>query len=152
MSSGKEIFRIIDELDKEQSIATQPLQTFSNFSVFERLRKTQAALNEEAAAAVFDRFGVKGINLDNLEQLYNPLNSGFGQLHQARSHLLQRGMTPQLADHLAKRYIAKLESLQVFPLMELFDSSKSPAALTALVQAGSLSEVHLAYESWDQFL
>ena len=68
-------------------------------------------MNEEAAAAVFERFGVKGINLDNLEQLYSPLKSGFGQMHECRSHLIYKGMTPQLADHLAKRYISKLENL-----------------------------------------
>lgn len=59
--------------------------------------------------AFLTRFGIKGMNYANLEQVYNPLVSGFGTMQDARSHLLKNGMTQQFTDLLAARYIRKLE-------------------------------------------
>lgn len=57
-----------------------------------------------------ERFGFQGVQLDNLEDLFNPMCSGFGSMLDTRAYLLQKGMTSTFADNLAKRYITKLES------------------------------------------
>lgn len=121
-------------------------------STFDRLRKTQTALNEEAAQVVLDRFGIKGVTLDNLEQVYNPLISGFGTMQAARTHLIKKGMTSELADTLAKRYIAKLEQegSQIYSVMDFFNSAASSDALNTLIKS-PLSSVHFSYQTWGDY-
>lgn len=104
---------------------------------------------------MLERFGIKGVSLDNLEQIYNPLNSGFGSLHATRTHLIQRGMTSDLADSLAKRYLNRLEqssTTHIVSLMDLFNSSTSATALNALLKANLSTDVHFAYQTWDEYL
>jgi hypothetical protein len=36
--------------------------------------------------------------------------------------------------------------------MDLFDSKKNPEALNSLINTGNFSDVHFAYQSWDQYL
>jgi hypothetical protein len=62
-------------------------------STIDRLQKTQVALNEEASRAIMERFGFKGISLDNIEDVFNPSVSGIGNMQATRSYLIQRGMT-----------------------------------------------------------
>jgi hypothetical protein len=60
-------------------------------------------------------------------------------------------MTPELADALAKRYILKLETAeksQICSIMDFFDSSKRPEALSALIKA-PFSQIHLGYLTWE---
>lgn len=47
---------------------------------------------------VIERYGILGVQLDNLEQLYNPLLSGIGSITETRSYLIQKGMNAALAD------------------------------------------------------
>ena len=111
-------------------------------------------MNEEAAAFVWERFGIKGVNLDTLEQVFNPLKSGNASLHATRTHLIKKGMTTEMADSLAKRYIFKLEQSDkshVCSIMDFFDSHKSAAALNTLLKA-KMSDVHFSYQTWDQYL
>lgn len=74
-------------------------------SAVDQVTKTTSSINAATEAFVYERFGFKGVNLDNLEQIYNPLKSGNSSLHATRSRLLQKGMTAELADSLARRYI-----------------------------------------------
>ena len=109
-------------------------------STIDRLQKTQVALNEEASRAIMERFGFKGISLDNIEDVFNPSISGIGNMQATRSYLIQRGMTEQLVDKLARRYIQKVEAsanVKIFSLMDLFDSKSD--ALSALISLPSLS-------------
>jgi hypothetical protein len=48
--------------------------------VIDRLKKTQEAINQEASRAVLERFGIKGVTLDNIEQVYNPVNTGIASM------------------------------------------------------------------------
>lgn len=52
------------------------------------MTKTTSSINAAAEAFVFERFGFKGVNLDNLEQVFNPLRSGNSSLHVTRTQLL----------------------------------------------------------------
>jgi hypothetical protein len=58
---------------------------------------------------VTDRFGILGVQLNNLEDVYNPMLSGRGSMLDTRSHLIRKGMSSEFADSLAKKYINKLE-------------------------------------------
>jgi hypothetical protein len=46
------------------------------------------ALNEEASRAIMERFGFKGISLDNIEDVFNPSVTGIGNLQATRSYLI----------------------------------------------------------------
>ena len=70
--------RILNEMNETHDGG----ESFSgDISTFDRLKKTALALNANAEKAIFERFGVKGIQLDNVEQLYNPMVSGLGSIH-----------------------------------------------------------------------
>lgn len=122
--------------------------------MFDRLKKTSLALNESAQSAILERFSIKGVNLDNIEQLYNPLNSGFSKLHETRTHLIRQGMTAELADNLARRYINRLESSggHICSIMDFFNSTSTNAtSLNALLNAAP-KNIHFAYQSWEGYL
>lgn len=144
LSSSQEFFALMKQIDGSDEL--------SKVSTFDRLRKTQTALNEEAAQIVLDRFGVKGVSLDNLEQVYNPLVSGFGTMQAARAHLIKKGMTAELADKLAQRYISKLEQegSQVYSLMDFFNGKASADAINALLK-NPLTQVHFSYQTWADY-
>ena len=109
------------------------------------------AFNAFTTKSVLTRFGILGINLDNLEQLYSPLLTGLGSMSNARFFLIQRGMTAELADSLALRYIQHLErSKEIHSIMDFFDCARSGDALNAL-QRSPLSDVHLNYQTWTDY-
>jgi len=66
-------------------------------------------------------------------------------------------MTESLADSLAKRYINNLETAanaHIVALMDLFNSSvsaDSAQALNTLLKV-PLSNVHLSYQTWNEYL
>ena len=102
---------------------------------------------------MLERFGIRGVSLDNLEQLYNPMHSGFTSLHATRTHLIKNGMTDDLADNLAKRYINRLESAangHICSIMDFFNSKASAESLNTLLKS-SMSDVHFAYQTWEGF-
>lgn len=103
------------------------------------------AINEEVARIMMHRFGLQKLTLDNIEEVYNPLVSGQGNMAETRAYLIQRGMNAELADTLAKRYLNKLETQgQIFSLMDLFESSKNATPLNTLMSS-TLSQVHFSY-------
>lgn len=142
LSSTAEFFRVVQEIDSQHIEGVQPL---TQVAIINRLQKTQLALNEESSRTMMERFGFKGISLDNIEDVFNPTFSGIGSMSATRTHLIQRGMSEELADKLALRYIQKVESatnVKIFSLMELFNSSVShdaAQALSALIQIPSLA-------------
>lgn len=71
-----------------------------------------------------------------------------------RTYLIQRGMSEELVDKLARRYIQKVESsanVKIFSLMDLFDSNNN--ALTALLAIPTMSHsgLHLSYQTWSEY-
>ena len=96
------------------------------------------------------RFGLKGVTLDNLEQVYNPLVSGFANMAETRAFLIKRGgMTSQLADNLAKRYINKVEQEgTVFSVMDLFNGDAK--SLDLLVRS-PIGQVQFGYQTWNEY-
>ena len=70
----------------DPSIST--LLADDNVSVIDRLKKTQEAINQEASRAVLERFGIKGINLNNIEQVYNLVYTGIASMSATRTFLL----------------------------------------------------------------
>jgi hypothetical protein len=123
LSSTAEFFKIVDEIDTHHF---EGVQALTEVSVINRLQKTQLALNQEAQRALLHRFGFKGINLDNIEDVFNPANTGLPTMKATRTYLIQKGMAEELVDKLARRYIQKIESsadVKIFSLMDLFNSS-----------------------------
>ena len=125
LSSTAEFFKIVEEIDAHHF---EGVQALTEVSVIDRLQKTQLALNQEAQRALLHRFGFKGgINLDNIEDVFNPANTGLPTMKATRTYLIQKGMTEELVDKLARRYIQKIESsadVKIFSLMDLFNSSQ----------------------------
>lgn len=106
---------------------------------------------------MLERFGIKGVNLDNIEQVYNPVNTGIASMSATRTFLIQKGMSEELADSLAKRYLNRLEtsnSVSIVSLMDLFNSSTSQAsaeALSAILRANLATDVYLNYQTWGEY-
>ena len=86
LNSTQELLQMIKEIDTISS--DDKIANLSEYSVFDRFKKTSLALNEEARASIIERFGITGVSLDNIEQLYNPIHSGFGSIHETRSFLI----------------------------------------------------------------
>lgn len=40
-----------------------------------------------------ERYGFKGVSLDNIEDVFNPSVSGIGSMQATRTYLIQRGMS-----------------------------------------------------------
>lgn len=94
---------------------------------------------------------MSGINVENLEQLYNPLYTGIGSMEETREFLIERGMTTALADNLAKEYLLNLESknAQIFSLMDFFNSKKNDSKAINALMAADMSSIHLNYRTFN---
>jgi hypothetical protein len=71
-----------------------------------------------------------------------------------RTFLIQKGMTSELADTLAKRYLNLLEESQIFSILDLFSSSTSHSgglALSALQLSNLSTDVTLNYQTWSDY-
>jgi hypothetical protein len=159
LGSSQEFYKLCEEIDTLSTIdpSVGTLLADNHLSVIDRLKKTQESINQEASRAVLERFGIKGVNLDNIEQVYNPVNTGIASMSATRTFLIQKGMSEELADSLAKRYLNRLEtskSVSIVSLMDLFTSSTSQAsaeALSALLRANLATEVYLNYQTWGDY-
>ena len=87
-------------------------------------------MNEEVNRIMLTRFGLSDLSLDNIEQVFNPLVTGFTSMAEARAHLIKRGMTAELADTLARKYINN--QTQVYTVMDFFEGAKDSTAINAL--------------------
>lgn len=83
---------------------------------------------------VEERYGYSNIGLENLEELYNPAVTGIFDMVSNRRHLMEKGMTADFADLLAKRYITKAEvckelngNAHVCSIMDLFNTKDNKA-------------------------
>ena len=159
LGSSQEFYKLCEEIDTLSAIdpSVGTLLADNHLSVIDRLKKTQESINQEASRAVLERFGIKGVNLDNIEQVYNPVNTGIASMSATRTFLIQKGMSEELADSLAKRYLNRLEtskSVSIVSLMDLFTSSTSQAsaeALSALLRANLATDVYLNYQTWGDY-
>jgi hypothetical protein len=102
LTSSQELFSILNELDGSKFVSHVQLGTISTF---DKLRKTTTALNELTSSIFLDRFGLAGITLDRLDQVYNPMVTGYGSLEETRRFLISKSMTAAFADKLAETYI-----------------------------------------------
>ena len=81
MSSSQEFFKLIEEIDAVSSSSyAEELKIEESFGTFNKLRKTQLALNEETRSIILSRYGIQGVQLDNIEQVFNPAFSGIGSM------------------------------------------------------------------------
>lgn len=101
-----EFFDILKEADKESSDMGM---SFENHHVFSRLNKTHVALNNKMEQIFFEQYNIKGITIDNIEDVYNTRVTGLGDMMQTRDYLISKGMSASFADYLARRYINKVE-------------------------------------------
>lgn len=101
------------------------------------------AIRQYSAKVIYDRYAVSGVNITNLEELYNPMFTGIFDMLDNRQNLIKHGMTAQFADQLAKRYIDKFtphevlgENGHICSIMDLFNTKASGSkALTQLLKA-----------------
>ena len=117
-----------------------------------------SAIKEQSASIIFDRYGVQGVSLTNLEELYNPMFTGIFSMQDNRRNLIKHGMTAQFADQLAKRYIDKFTPHELLgdkglicSIMDLFNSKNSGSkAITKLLKA-NFEQVTLNYVTWEEY-
>lgn len=83
--------------------------SLSKVPAFERLSKSKTMINFEIERHFSENYAISGVNLDNMEQVYNPLFSGYpSQITETRTRLVQRGMDVGFADRLALKYLKGL--------------------------------------------
>lgn len=137
-----EFFDILKEADKE---AGNMGMSISNNHVFGRLNKTHVALNEKMEQIFFEQYGIKGITIDNIEDVYDSRVTGLGDMMQTRDHLISKGMSGSFADYLARRYIKKVErESDIYTIMDFFDHRKNADASQAL-HSTSFEDMRLNY-------
>jgi hypothetical protein len=91
LSSTSEFFKLVEEIDRQHF---DGVQTLTTVSTIDRLRKTQAALNEEAKRALIERYGFANVQLENIEDIYRGgALTGLPNMQATRRYLIQRGMT-----------------------------------------------------------
>ena len=115
-------------------------------AVFTRLEKTSSAINELVGKIFRERYGINGLSYDNIEQVFNPMNSGIPTMGATRDHLVAHGMNPDLADQLSQRYLNRLyreNDYHVCTLMDLFKSAETDSKRAISRRDLALSDIHL---------
>ena len=88
------------------------------------------------------------VNLNNIEELFNPLVSGFTSLDKARQHYIEKGMSARTADSIMHRYVALSEEKgNIYSIMDFYDSKRDASGSNALHNVNSLQNVRLNYIS-----
>jgi len=99
----------------------------------------------------YENYNIRGINVDNLEQVYNAHVTGLGDMMQTRDHLISKGMSGSFADYLARRYINKVEKKNdIYAVMDFFDHKNNANASQALHKA-TMSEMTLNYKTLNEY-
>ena len=77
-----------------------------------------------------ESYGIAGVSIDNIEQVFNPYVSGVAQLAEQRQRLVSAGMSVELADSLLKQYLNKVtREGNVFSLIDFFVNREAKEAL-----------------------
>jgi hypothetical protein len=87
MNNSQEFIKILNDLDNIPLLLGDQIK-MNNYIELDQLMKTTLALNEETKKIIIDRYGFQGIQLDNLEDIYNPLITGIGSMLETRNYLL----------------------------------------------------------------
>jgi len=75
--------------------------------------------------------------------VYSPRLAGSYSVEDIKQNLVEKGMSPSVAEHLKQEYLAKLAGMKVYSLMDLF--SNKGEALGA-VQKAKYDEIYLNFE------
>lgn len=100
MQNTEQFLKVLKEVEQEGDLLDP---------TYEKLMKTQTVMNEATQQIFLKRYGIAGVTLDEMEQVYNPIVSGIGSMQETREFLVSRGMSTAQADHLARQYIQRLE-------------------------------------------
>jgi len=99
----------------------------------------------------FEQYEIKGISIDNIEDVYNTRLTGLGDMTQTRDHLISKGMSGSFADYLARRYINKVErDSDIYSIMDFFDHRKNADAAKALHDT-SMPDMTLNYKTLNEY-
>ena len=118
LSEFSEVIQLIDE----DSTLFENAEKVSANPVIQRFEKTSKLLDELVGQAFRENFGIEGVSYENIEDVYDPLLSGFGSLHQTHDFLLSQGMKAETSKMLCRKYLNKLASKDNHQctLMDLF--------------------------------
>jgi hypothetical protein len=83
---------LVAELDSNQSNASILLAS-KRMGTLDKLKKTANYMNDVIEQSFLTRFGIAGIDYQNIESVYNPLYSGLGSMRETRKFLINNGMT-----------------------------------------------------------
>lgn len=84
-------FNLVEELDRDSNLFDDEMKVSNNY-IIQRFQKTSLVLNELIGNMFRENYGIDGITYDNIEDVYNPLLTGFGSLHQTHEYLMSQGM------------------------------------------------------------
>jgi len=97
---------------------------------FPRLAKTHFVVNSEIETLIETAYGFRGINFDNVEQVYNAYYTGIPTVSETRNYLTEKGMSDSLATSLMHRYLTNVRAeCEFYTLVDLFSDSKAKRAL-----------------------
>ena len=82
-----EFNKLIDYLDEDQQSA-RLLPKLGDYEDFKLTKNAALTVNELAAQIVRESTGIQDVTMDNIEQLYNPIYSGYGSLASQRVNLI----------------------------------------------------------------
>jgi hypothetical protein len=103
-------------------------------------------MNELAGQIIREGCGVENVTWDNMEQVYNPINSGVASLAKQRVKLISQGMSVKMADDLCQQYLNQLvREGEVYSMMDFFTDAKAKLALHR--KDLTIDEVALNYQS-----
>ena len=67
-------------------------------------------MTNDLVADMFSKnYGLRGINFDNIDAVYDAHMTGIATLAETRNYLVERGMSDKMADDLMKEYLQKVE-------------------------------------------
>lgn len=127
LSEFTEVIKLVDEdltlINNENKVGSNP--------IIQRFEKTAKLLDELVCQAFRKNFGIDGISYENIEDVYDPLHTGFGSLQKIHEYLLSMGMNPETSRMLCRKYLNKLASKDNHQctLMDLFTNQESKNAL-----------------------
>ncbi len=129
MKSQKELDSIIEHLDADPK-TTQEHGKFGDLWFMSRQKKIAGSIDGLVAKLARENYGQDGIDVDNIEQMFNTYVSGVYSVSEQTDRLVSAGLSVDMADTLGRQYLSTIaRESSVHTLMDLFEDEKAKKAL-----------------------
>lgn len=149
MSSTSELKALLDSINQET-------EHISEDGTFDRIMKIGRIYNEVVENYVKTTFSIQNVSLENMQDLYSPLNNGrFDDMLNTRDWLIKQGLELNQANELAEKYITNTyeNSSGSYKFYQLIEPhlEKSQSAISSFHNARNLREINFYTPSLDEF-